>query len=372
MLVKFFKFFIIIFFIGFISIVVNLGFSLKALKNLNFKKNKKSFVLNDLGKKEHLGNSSLYYSFQTLPFENSYKIIPSFEVQHDEIKPYTIFYDQNDQSKVEFRVFRNGSISSLIKETQKYNPFFKFYYPTLDSFATKNPEIVFFDADESREWEEKKADFKNELMSLVSLMLRDITYLDSAQEWGPLLQSFSDLREKFFSLKMSNETDKTIRFMTLGNQTFLLVFSEKRLLMYPVGTVFFKIYEFRGERNSIVNLINRYFSESKWSIDYYGVISFPENSDDMNLFNIVDYFMLKKLHPKHRNLIEQYTVEYLDLLVSECIEDGDDIFKKEILITLEKFKILTKLKKNNEQTYYSEFFIDKLISFENRMNGDRD
>lgn len=281
------------------------------------------YVERDFLKDSDHRENSLYFLFSK-ELQNQKKIlIPRFRVSHGKI--LSVLDIANTQSmQVRFEKLKTISFHNLVDLEKSY------------SFTTDHD--LFKPMMNERSW-----------AKALSLLFESSTEVLLKKYWAKLW-FLKEVRHRFY---ISQNTHYDI--MQLGNRSFCLMFAQKSktMTLFSLGEKETSIYRLEGEYRDIESFLSSFLSRAQW-IDLDTNIPFPESKNNFTVFTILDFFTFTKLLPKHRNMIEEYTVEYFRYLLAN--KKLSEVVKELITSSLREIQVISTLKDKRGEPYYSEAF----------------
>lgn len=273
--------------------------------------------------------NSIYFAFsnEREATSNKIDIIPRFTVVNKKIRSIADFIIIDKKSKVSMSV-------------EKYNSFN--FLQSLEKDYSFGNSLHFFKNEQNNEkqWAE-----------LLSILLENNPLELFKKHFGSIW-SLYQFRNELFGAPGSY----SYQLVQIGNRKFIIYADQLRdkLSFFPIGEKNVVRYSMKGDLVDIKQILQGYFSKVQW-IFHKREIPFPLDAKDLTVFTILDYFTFKNLLPEHRHMVEVFTISYYKKLLASN-KSSTSYIRKELLNSLKELHILSLLRDENDDKFYSEDF----------------
>ncbi len=278
---------------------------------------------------EHIDGreNSLFFLFSRRVEPNpSYLVVPRFKVINNQIFSIAEFYSLEQKKIISFErlsSWRVNEIADLIKD----------YSFVGIPLVSRNQHFS------EQDWAE-----------LLSIVFAKNIWETLRKRWHQIW-AIEQLRELFFGQAQQYD----YQLVQLGNQKFIFFKSqENEYHLLSMNAQDITLYKIRGSLSQVRELCLNYFSKAQWfNRDF--IFPFPESDKQFTVFTILDFFTFKKLLAEHRQLIEHYLIDYFNNLLLP-VGRNNSVLLKRMLFSLQELQVLTMLKDNRGELYYSDAF----------------
>lgn len=289
--------------------------------------------------------NSIYFAFSNdrdMDLPQKFVVIPRFSVVNKKIRSVADFIISDDKKKVSLSVDNTSTFESLQELEKDY------------SFENS---IHFF---------QDKEDSEKQWAKLLSVLLENNAIELFKKHFNSIWSLF-----QFRTEIIGPPGHYKYQLIQIGNRKFMLYTNQKRemLFFFPLGQRTIVRYSMRGDLNHIKSLFSSYFSKVQW-IFHKRDIPFPLDDKDLTVFTILDYFTFNNLLPEHRQMIEKFTISYYEKLLDNN-SSLTSYVRQELLISLKELHILSLLRDENDDKFYSEDFEKGILQLiEKTRKGD--
>lgn len=327
--------------------------------------------------------TSVKYQFSALAGPENYNmyLIPSFEVKklskRMTMTPYLSIYSHSLKVAGHYKYKKNLNLIKLLEAAKKGNPLFSWSYPALNDLILKQD--AYKKSNYLPEFGDKKllsAEQINEIKGLIqsSFSISLKTLHKSILKNGPFISGHLKFRTSFLEL-LSDGGIPEVDLLRIGDHDFLRLRQKfehfgpnkmKRIDTYiPISTVNSAVFEYSygdglQDEGLMQDFVTHFISHSKWSFDYNDKFKIPAKSEDMNIFNIIDYFTTAKLKEAARAELEVYIYNYFFDLAKSAISDDDQKLSGILLTSLNRILLIAKHKIKGKNEKENQIFFEQI------------
>ncbi|MCK5074225.1 MAG: hypothetical protein KAQ98_12415 [Bacteriovoracaceae bacterium] len=329
-------------------------------------------------------NHFKFQAFSSLKKDGRFILMPNFEIitvgdskngsLKKRIYPNLLVYDRQLSTYGILKITKRFSILDLIRLGAGGNPFFTLKYPALAEILEDKKQKFTI-----KIYEEKyhantlfHQKIKNEIRDLIrsSFTLGFGNLVSHVLRNGPFMSGYVASRNNLLKMIPGGQAP-LVSFVKMGNYEFIKLRQSFKFsgmfrknefeTLIPLDTNNVMVFEFNYSDNkkspkSWEIFQKSFFNSVEWYFDYDDVFQFPSDINDMEPLHIIDYFVKEKLEEKQRMMLEDFVYHHCFDAAKSAISGNDEELRKILLVLIDRYLEVIRLKNVKEGGYYSTRF----------------